>query len=534
MTARTCTAFCIALVLANGAYAQWNPYQIDDKQYKRIHLHALRGLVDRVPEYVIDQLRDAVRAEPEDGETWFMLAVAEAQLGHALPAQAAAHRALEAGLPAGRFLVGPRELTAPLLANEAFRAQVEALAGPIVSGPLLSRVNGTSAGVWVRTAHKAQVQVRVFSRNGAEPIAKSEVAATGPETDFTAVLDVSGLTPKTGYRYEVVVDGAPVACNLSTWFKTSPAKGEGTKLRVAFGGGAGYVPDHEYMWNTIRSYAPDALLLLGDNVYSDDPGRPEVQRFCYYRRQSRPEWRALTAKTPVYAIWDDHDFGTNDCWGGPELNWPPWKPRVWEAFTQNWGNPPYASAGRPGCYFQWAIGDVDFFFLDGRYYRTNPRWKGRSLLGPEQREWLFNALDNSQATFKMIVSPVPWSEVIKPGSLDPWNGFPEERAMIYDHIAEKKLDGVFLLSADRHRSDAWLIPQENSYDLYEFESSRLTNQHVHETYKEAIFSYNATQSFGMLDFDTTKEDPTLTYTIVSIHGDAINAITVPLSDVSNK
>ena len=35
--------------------------------------------------------------------------------------------------------------------------------------------------------------------------------------------------------------------------------------------GAGYVPHNERVWRTIRGKSPDLMLLLGDNIYSDDP-----------------------------------------------------------------------------------------------------------------------------------------------------------------------------------------------------------------------------------------------------------------------
>ena len=49
-----------------------------------------------------------------------------------------------------------------------------------------------------------------------------------------------------------------------------------------------------------------------------------MQHYCYYRRQARPEFSALVAQTPVYSIWDDHDFGVNDCVEGPEIDLPAW------------------------------------------------------------------------------------------------------------------------------------------------------------------------------------------------------------------
>ena len=39
--------------------------------------------------------------------------------------------------------------------------------------------------------------------------------------------------------------------------------------------------------------------------------------------------------------------------------------------------------------------------------------------------------------------------------------------------------------------------------------------------KEAIFSYNKKQSFGLVEFDTTADDPTVRYTVISIDGEKI-------------
>ena len=119
-------------------------------------------------------------------------------------------------------------------------------------------------------------------------------------------------------------------------FSTYPSLGTKTKFQVGFGGGAGYTPQHERMWRTIISHGPKAFLLLGDNVYIDNPTRSEVQNYCYYRRQSRTEFREFSSSIPIYAIWDDHDFTTDDHWGGPEIEKPEWKIPVWRLFCNNW------------------------------------------------------------------------------------------------------------------------------------------------------------------------------------------------------
>ncbi len=305
------------------------------------------------------------------------------------------------------------------------------------------------------------------------------------------------------------------------------------RFTIAFGGGSGYVPDHERMWDTIRALDPRALLLLGDNVYIDDPETPAMQRFHYYRRQSQPEWSRLAKQVPVYAIWDDHDFTTNDGWGGPEVDNPAWKREVWKIFKENWDNPSYGGGEEtPGCWFDFSLGEVHVIMIDGRYYRESPKSENPSMLGPVQLAWLKKALVKP-AKFKVLCSNVPFAPNVKRGSKDTWDGYAGERAQIYQFIADQKIPGVILLSADRHRSDAYKIETgiEGMYPLYEFSSSRLTNQHVHPLIKSSLFGYNDKQSFGRVDFDLTTQDPSVKYTIVNIDGKEIHSLEVKHSEL---
>ena len=205
---------------------------------------------------------------------------------------------------------------------------------------------------------------------------------------------------------------------------------------------------------------------------------------------------------------------------------------MFHLFKENWNNPAYGDPEWPGTWFRFNIADVDFFILDSRSYRTNPHAENPTMLGPVQKAWLLEQLKASKATFKVIASPVPWAYESKGESLDTWNGYREERSEIFQFLSKNKLDGVVLLSADRHRSDVWRIERPSGYALYEFESSRLTNQHVHRVMPGSIFGYNEKQSFGLLTFDTTLPDPTVTYQIYSIDDDLIYTLEVKRSEVS--
>jgi alkaline phosphatase D len=57
-------------------------------------------------------------------------------------------------------------------------------------------------------------------------------------------------------------------------------------------------------------------------------------------------------------------------------------------------------------------------------------------------------------------------------------------------------------------------------------SSKLTNVHTHEVLSGALFGYNKTCSVGILEFDTTRENPQVIYRILSIDNQEIHRMTL--------
>ncbi len=547
---RTFLAILIALFSATGAFAQViRDYDLGgaskpkpdmsfrkENQYKRVHQSSLRfilrGELDKTEKF-LDQY---LAKHPNDAETLYMLGILHGQRGNIETAEDFMARALSAGLPDGRLVAGPREMMQPLLGTKLLQDVLAKYSTLPVHGPLVGSVTNSSVSFWVRTQTEAAVQVLLSESPNLSDGNKTKIARTKAGEDFTAVTKASGLNANTEYFYAVRIGDGPFNFAADQRFRTLSPKGQTSKFKIAFGGGAGYVPENERMWNTIGSFDPHAILLLGDNVYIDDPESVVMQQYTYQRRQSRPEWRKLTARSPVFTIWDDHDFSTNDSWGGADITVPFWK-KDWAfpIFRQNWANPGYGGGNaQPGCWYTFSIGDVDFIMLDCRYYRTSPKVEPRSMLGDVQKKWLKEQLAEAQGTFKIICSSVPWDFRTKGDSLDTWNGYKQEHEEILGFIEQNRIEGVVLMSADRHRSDAWKIERKNGYGFYEFNSSRLTNQHIHPTMEKAgaIFSYNKPQSFGLVTFDTTLNDPQVTYDVVNIDGEKPHTLTVRRSELS--
>ncbi|MGC6456264.1 MAG: alkaline phosphatase D family protein [Coraliomargaritaceae bacterium] len=467
-----------------------------------------------------------------EDEHYFVLAMAACQENDGSSAFKYARQAIEKGLPIERLLSGPREILKPLYRHPEFQEWIQARKKKLLHGPMLGSVSDSSASFWVRTADESNVTVSLQAADN--PAAKPLIgkSSTSESSDYTTAIEITKLRPNTEYTYTVHIDEERT--DLQHAFSTLPLAGLSTQFKIAFGGCAGFTPQHERIWTTIQKQNAEALFLLGDNVYIDDPAHTLTQQYCYYRRHSQPEWKQLIAQTSIYTIYDDHDFGWNDCIPGPDIEAPAWKRRVWEVFTENWNNPSYGGGPeQPGCWYDFYIADVHFIFLDCRYYRD---LEGASMLGAVQKAWFLEQLASSKGTFKIIASSVPWSPGVKPGSTDTWDGYADEREEIFSFIEENNISGVVLMAADRHRSDFRKIPRPEGYDLFELLSARLTNVHTHDLIKEAkgsefIMGYNETCSFGLVEFDTTKDDPWLKYSILNIDNEVVDSRKLHLSQL---
>jgi phosphodiesterase/alkaline phosphatase D-like protein len=242
----------------------------------------------------------------------------------------------------------------------------------LLIGPVLRHVGQTTASIWVQTDAAATVTVL-----GCET-GTFEVAG-----HHYALVRVTGLEPDSRIPYEVYVDGEREWPPEPSVFPPSLIRTRGpqsdTGNRIIFGScrypkvadprlatELGIDALDAYSARMIRRPPeewPDALLLLGDQVYADEL-TPQNRRRIAGRRDRHAEWpddeivgydeyvglyqdswtdpevRWLLSTVPTGMIFDDHDvrddWNTSAAWRAEMSEKPWWRERIRSAIASYW------------------------------------------------------------------------------------------------------------------------------------------------------------------------------------------------------
>jgi len=328
-----------------------------------------------------------------------------------------------------------------------------ARAATLTHSAMIGAVTDTSANIWIRSdvaVASAVVQYQPTGGNWSQPLQSAAISLVAGN-DFTGTLSLTNLSASTSYDYRVILDGV-IQPTGTSFFKTFPPAGTGSKFTFVFGGDINRHFAPHTIFGNIATHQPNLLLTLGDNIYYDvdyDPtivSGAEPNFWTSYKLNHDSFFQSLANHTPIYAVWDDHDYGAADA--GSTL---PLKFTARAAFGKYWANPPYVEQNA-SIYYKFSVGDSDYFMLDSRWNNVT----GVTMLGAAQLQWLKNQLLASKATFKFIGSPLMVSDEGTTGA-DGWSGFPAERASIFQFIAQNNIKNVIFLSADQHWAGAFLI-----------------------------------------------------------------------------
>lgn len=388
------------------------------------------------------------------------------------------------------------------------------LQGPMVGAPSASAIT-----IWVRVSGAFDVVLETATRRDFADVRQSRPVRADASNDFCVHLRMDDLSPATAYFYRIRFDGV-----LDRYqplpYRTRTAPRGRSAFRAAFGSCARLQIDTDQrIFEIGQALEPDLMFFLGDNIYADS-AEPSALADLYRRQREVARLKPFIRATPSLAIWDDHDFGLND---SDRTN--PIREQSLTLFKQYWANPSYGLPNTPGIFFKYAYGGVDFFFLDGRYYRDparEPDVAGKSMLGAEQKAWLKDELRASRAPFKVLVSGGGFSKAERGG--DSWAVYTHERDELFDFIRDNRIEGVFGISGDSHMGELNCVPrsEQGGYDFYDLCSSPLANlpdsDFVDQAPEVRIRGvYTRSVNIGLMEF-SFDGGPRLNYNLYNMFG----------------
>ena len=326
-------------------------------------------------------------------------------------------------------------------------------------------------------------------------VGRRDILTTGA-VGHSVKARVTGLKPhrRYWYRFETRTRHSPVGR-----FQTALPPDSNATVRFGFFSCADFTHGYFNAYELLAREDLDFVISLGDYVYAetysqvgdgravrDDtigkPNRyypailraaetlPEYRRkYALYRTDT--SLRKLHATFPIVSTWDDHELLNNYANDAPDggltLRSGFSRARRDAAYQAFFESMPVFPRGRSRIYRSQPHGrSVDLTMLDQRQYRADQpcgdaiafpcsSWdRPRSLLGRRQLAFLKQRLSASRAAWKVIGGQsLMMQNRVHDGEyhrFDSWQGYPQEREDLLQHLARNGIKDVVFLTGDVH------------------------------------------------------------------------------------
>ena len=349
------------------------------------------------------------------------------------------------------------------------------------------------------TTEQVAVGWEIAEDNAFSRIVQSGSVLALPELGHSVHTEVDGLGAGREYFYRWMTGGEASPVGRT---RTAP-DGSPEQVRFAFASCQNY--EHGY-YTTLRHLASedvDFIVHLGDYIYEKRFGDEYVRehemgevvtldeyrgRYTTYRMD--PALQAAHHAAPWIVTTDDHEVDNNYAGSVPEDDQTAEQLMLRRAagYQTFYEFMPLRRSSMPTgldmpLYRRLRFGDlIDMSVLDTRQYRSDQPCGDRtkpscaqhvspdqSILGAEQRAWLLEGLAGSPARWNVLAQQVmvprlrgrtPEGE--ETWSMDKWDGYPAERQVLMDYLAEVRPSNPVVLTGDIHSN--WVADLKHDFD----------------------------------------------------------------------
>ena len=339
-------------------------------------------------------------------------------------------------------------------------------------------------------AEPVEVRWEVAEDEAITRVVRSGTETAEPKGGHSVHVEVGGLQPERWYWYQFRAGGE---VSPKGRVKTLPAASAlPDRLRFAFASCQHYETGYFTAFEHLAREDIGLIVHLGDYIYEggiaeDRPRRHnsgviktlDEYRARYALYKSDPALQAAHAAAPWIVTWDDHEVANNYAadiaQASDRMTREEFLRRRAAAYQAYFEHMPLRRSTQPNAadmplYRRLGFGRLaEFHVLDTRQYRTDqPCGDGTrapcderldpkaTLLGLQQRDWLFRGLEESPATWNILAQQVMMAPVDRAAgpevamSMDQWPGYEHERRRVLRHFRERRIRNPVVLTGDIH------------------------------------------------------------------------------------
>ena len=307
--------------------------------------------------------------------------------------------------------------------------------------------------------------------------------AVADDKNYTHQWKLDDLNPDTKYVVEIEArmdEDSKVSDKIEGAFRTPPEANKEENIEFCI------VTCHDYwrkdttdghkIYRAMMDMFPDFYVHTGDIEYYDKPEpyalTEKLMRFKWNRLFALPLQRKFWTQVTSYFMKDDHDVLRDDAYPGLTYGTVSWD-RGLEIFDKE----QFPTKEKPYKTVRWGK-DLQIWITEGRNYRsanTDPDGPGKTIWGKEQKEWLFRTMKESDATFKILISPDP---ILGPDRKNKHDNYSNSNWKYEgDEIRNflNQFDNVYICNGDRHWQYVTHWPDTN---LWEFSCGAGSDEHA--------------------------------------------------------
>ena len=332
-----------------------------------------------------------------------------------------------------------------------------------------------------------EVRLRYGQRDDLDDAVETEWVTVASRHDFIHQFKLTGLAPDTRYYFKVETrspDTDTRHAALDGQFKTAPPPNLLQPVLFTAMTCQAYRdkdrPDGFQIYESMKKLKPDFGLTIGDIVYYDnDPpdakGVP-LARYHWHRMYSLDTLVQFHREVPNYWLKDDHDTLINDCW--PTMDPGKMAPLTFADGLRIFREqvPMSELTYRT---FRWGKG-LQLWLVEGRDYRSPNDMKdgpAKTIWGKEQKDWLKKTLLESDAAWKVLISPTPIVGPDRESKADNHanKAFAHEGNELREWFQKHLPENFFIICGDRHWQYHSVHPETG---VHEFSCGAASDEHA--------------------------------------------------------